>query len=50
MPTAITQQVVTVQGQDEDHPLLPVAGDEADQLQMLLAERKLLSSKDRKAK
>lgn len=39
MPTAVTQQVVTVQGQDEDHPLLPVTGDEADQLQMLLAER-----------
>ena len=39
MPTAITQQVVTVQGQDEKYPLLPVTGNEADQLQMLLAER-----------
>ena len=48
MPTAITQQVVTVQGQDEDHPLLPVTGDEADQLQMLLAERNSYHQKIKK--
>lgn len=48
MPTAVTQQVVTVQGQDEDHPLLPVTGDEADQLQMLLAERNSYHQKIKK--
>ena len=48
MPTAITQQVETVQGQDEDHPLLPVTGDEADQLQMLLAERNSYHQKIKK--
>lgn len=48
MPTAVTEQVVTVQGQDEDHPLLPVTGDEADQLQMLLAERNSYHQKIKK--